>query len=71
MIVFIDDILVYSKIDEEHEDHNRSVLTSLKTNRLYAKFSKCEFWLARDLPEHVVSSCGVSINLAKIEVVTK
>ena len=45
VIVFIDDILIYSKSDREHECHLRTVLTTLRVNRLFAKFSKCEFWL--------------------------
>ena len=45
VIVFIDDILVYSKSTEEHEYHLRLVLQRLREQQLYAKFSKCEFWL--------------------------
>jgi hypothetical protein len=45
IVVFIDDILVYSKTEEEHEEHLRLVLEKLRANQLYAKFSKCEFWL--------------------------
>ena len=45
VIVFIDDILVYSKTQEQHEEHLREVLEMLRRERLYAKFSKCEFWL--------------------------
>jgi hypothetical protein len=45
VIVFIDDILVFSKMMEEHEEHLRLVLEKLRSNQLYAKFSKCEFWL--------------------------
>ena len=47
VVVFIDDILIYSKNDEEHARHLRIVLTQLREHRLYAKFSKCEFWLDR------------------------
>ncbi|GJT29847.1 putative reverse transcriptase domain-containing protein [Tanacetum coccineum] len=47
VIVFIDDILVYSKSEEEHEQHLRIVLEILRQKKLYAKFSKCEFWLQR------------------------
>ena len=42
----MDDILIYSKLEEEHEDHLRIVLHALRNYLLYAKFSKCEFWLA-------------------------
>jgi hypothetical protein len=45
VVVFIDDILIYSKDDREHEEHLRLVLQKLRDNRLYAKFSKCKFWL--------------------------
>jgi hypothetical protein len=45
MVVFIDDILVYSHNEETHEDHLRLVLQKLRDNQLYAKFSKCDFWL--------------------------
>ena len=44
-IVFIDDILVYSRSRERHEEHLREILGVLRTKRLYAKFSKCDFWL--------------------------
>ena len=45
VVVFVDDILVYSKFEEEHDDHLRIVLQALREHQLYAKFSKCEFWL--------------------------
>jgi hypothetical protein len=45
VVVFIDDILIFSKTEEEHEKHLRLVLEKLRCNQLYAKFSKCEFWL--------------------------
>ena len=45
VIVFIDDILIYSKIKTEHEEHLHKVLETLRVNKLYVKFSKCEFWL--------------------------
>ena len=47
VVVFIDDILIYSKNNEEHEQHLRIVLTRLREHKLYAKFRKCEFWLDR------------------------
>jgi hypothetical protein len=45
VVIFIDDILVYSQSEEAHEDHLRLVLQKLRENQLYAKFSKCDFWL--------------------------
>jgi hypothetical protein len=47
VVVFIDDILVFSKTEEEHEKHLRLVLEKLRSKKLYAKFSKCEFWLTK------------------------
>ncbi|TYK05232.1 pol protein [Cucumis melo var. makuwa] len=71
VIVFIDKILIYSKTEAEHEEHLHQVLETLRANRLYAKFSKCEFWLKKvSFLGHVVSSEGVSVDPAKIEVVT-
>ncbi|KAA0042391.1 ty3-gypsy retrotransposon protein [Cucumis melo var. makuwa] len=71
VIVFIDDILIYSKTEAEHEEHLHQVLETLRANRLYAKFSKCEFWLKKvSFLGHVVSSEGVSVDPAKIETVT-
>ena len=70
VIIFIDDILIYSKIRKEHEEHLRIVLEVLREKRLYAKFSKCEFWL--DLVSflgHVVSKDGVMVDPSKIETV--
>ncbi|KAD2805270.1 hypothetical protein E3N88_38647 [Mikania micrantha] len=49
IIVFIDDILIYSKTQEEHAEHLRLVLELLKTEQLYAKFSKCDFWIRKHL----------------------
>ncbi|KAL0536597.1 hypothetical protein IC582_025549 [Cucumis melo] len=71
VIVFIDDILIYSKMEAEHEEHLRLVLQTLRENKLYAKFSKCEFWLKQvSFLGHVVSKAGVSVDPAKIEAVT-
>ncbi|KAL0560668.1 hypothetical protein IC582_001078 [Cucumis melo] len=71
VIVFIDDILIYSKTETEHEEHLRMVLQTLRDNKLYAKFSKCEFWLKQvSFLGHVVSKDGVSVDPAKIEAVT-
>ncbi|KAL0544064.1 hypothetical protein IC582_019175 [Cucumis melo] len=71
VIVFIDDILIYFKTEAEHEEHLRIVLQTLRDNKLYAKFSKCEFWLKQvSFMSHVVSKAGVSVDPAKIEAVT-
>ncbi|KAL0541291.1 hypothetical protein IC582_021333 [Cucumis melo] len=71
VIVFIDDILIYSKTTAEHEEHLHQVLETLRANKLYAKFSKCEFWLKNvTFLGHVVSNEGVSMDLVKIGAVT-
>ena len=70
VIVFIDDILIYSKSKKEHEEHLRMVLEMLREKNLYAKFSKCEFWLdAVSVLGHVVSKDGVMVDPSKIETV--
>ncbi|KAI3670385.1 hypothetical protein L1987_87976 [Smallanthus sonchifolius] len=70
VIVFIDDILIYSKTEEEHEQHLRLVLNLLRTEQLYAKFSKCEFWLKEvQFLGHVVNKKGIHVDPAKIEAV--
>jgi len=70
VVVFIDAILIYSKTLEEHEEHLRSVLQILKEKKLYAKFSKCEFWLEKvKFLEHVISNKGVLLDPTKVEVV--
>ncbi|KAL5567827.1 hypothetical protein UlMin_024402 [Ulmus minor] len=72
IIVFIDDILVYSKNPKEHEEHLRTTLQILLDNKLYAKFLKCDFWLSKvHFLGHVVSKEGVSVDPAKIEAVSK
>src|SRR6266498_1816074 len=70
VVVFIDDILVYSRSAEEHEQHLRVVLDRLREHQLYAKFSKCEFWLTEvSFLGHVLSEQGVAVDPAKIEAV--
>ena len=70
VVVFVDDILIYSQAEEEHEDHQRVVLQILRDHQLYAKFSKCKFWLTKvRFLGHVVSASGVSVDLEKVEVV--
>jgi hypothetical protein len=66
-VVFIDDILVYSKTEEEHAEHLRLVLGTLREHQLYAKFSKCEFWLKEvGFLGHVISAGGVFVDPSKI-----
>nr|GEZ53140.1 putative reverse transcriptase domain-containing protein [Tanacetum cinerariifolium] len=70
VIVFIDDILVYSKDEEEHEKHLKIILELLKKERLYAKFSKCDFWLdSLQFLGHVIDRSGVHVDPAKIEAI--
>ena len=72
MVVFIDDILVYSKTREEHEEHLRIMLQTLKDWQLYAQLSKCEFWLEKvSFLGHVISQGGIAVDPSKIEVVLK
>jgi len=70
VVVFIDDILVYSKTREEHEEHLRIVLKTLRDRQLYAKLSKCEFWLSEvSFLGHVVSQGGIAVDPSKIAAV--
>ena len=70
VVVFVDDILIYSKSKEEHEDHLRIVLQALRVHQLYVKFSKCEFWLTEvKFLGHVVLASSVLVNPEKVEAV--
>jgi hypothetical protein len=63
VVVFIEDILVYSPNEEIHEDHLRLVLQKLRDNQLYAKFSKCDFWLKKvAFLGHIVTDCGIKVD---------
>ena len=66
VVVFIDDIMVYSKNEEEHKEHLRLVLEKLREHQLYAKFSKCEFWLKEvGFLGHVISGEGIAVDPTK------
>ncbi|GJV81835.1 putative nucleotidyltransferase, ribonuclease H [Tanacetum coccineum] len=68
VIVFIDDILIYSKSKQEHEEHLKIILELLKKEELYAKFSKCEFWIPKvQFLGHVIDNKGIHVDPAKIE----
>ncbi|GJZ53605.1 putative reverse transcriptase domain-containing protein [Tanacetum coccineum] len=70
VIVFIDDILIYSKNKEEHGEHLKTILNLLRSEKLYAKFSKCDFWLdSVQFLGHVIDSSGVHVDPAKIEAI--
>ncbi|GJS39796.1 putative reverse transcriptase domain-containing protein [Tanacetum coccineum] len=68
VIVFIDDILIYSKSKQEHEEHLKLILELLKKEELYAKFSKCKFWIPKvQFLGHVIESQGIYVDPVKIE----
>jgi hypothetical protein len=68
VVVFIDDILIFSKNEEEHDEHLRLVLQKLRENQLYVKLSKCEFWLREVLfLGHIISEGGISVDPSKVE----
>jgi hypothetical protein len=68
VVVFIDDILIYSKIKEDHANHIRVVLQRLRDHHLYAKFSKYEFWLdSVKFLGHTISSEGISVDPTKVQ----
>jgi hypothetical protein len=71
VVVFIDDILVYSKSVEEHEQHLRVVLGKLRAHKLYAKFNKCEFWVEKiSFLGHILTAEGVAVDPGKVEIVS-
>ncbi|KAD3640312.1 hypothetical protein E3N88_29535 [Mikania micrantha] len=70
VIVFIDDILIYSKSKTEHEQHLRKIMELLKEEKIYAKFSKCEFWQREvQFLGHVVNNEGIHVDPAKFEAI--
>jgi hypothetical protein len=72
IIVFIDDILIYSKTRKDHEHHLRIVLGRLRAHQLYAKLSKCEFWLEKiAFLGHILTTKGIEVDPSKVEAVSK
>ncbi|KAJ0480755.1 putative nucleotidyltransferase, Ribonuclease H [Helianthus annuus] len=70
VIVFIDDILIYSKNKEDHERHLRLILELLRKEQLYAKFSKCDFWIREvHFLGHIVNEMGIHVDPAKIDAI--
>jgi hypothetical protein len=68
MVVFIDDILIFSNNEEEYDEHLHLVLQKLRENQLYAKLSKCEFWLKEVLfLGHIISEGGISVDPSKVK----
>nr|GEZ52643.1 putative reverse transcriptase domain-containing protein [Tanacetum cinerariifolium] len=68
VIVFIDDIMIYSKSKQEHVEHLKKILELLKKEQLYAKFSKCEFWIPKvQFLGHMIDSQGIHVYPSKIE----
>ena len=71
VVVFIDDIPVYSKSEKEHEEHLRIVLEVLREMKLYVKLSKCEFWMKEvKFLRHMVSSGGIIVDPSEVKAVT-
>ena len=67
MVMFINDILIYSKNEAGHVEHLRIVLSKLREHKLYAKFSKCEFWLKKvPFLGHILSEDGISVDPSKV-----
>ena len=71
-MVFIDDILMYSKDAQEHEQHLKLVLQKLREKKLYAKLNKCDFWLKEvSFVGHIVSAEGIRVDPTKIKAVVR
>jgi hypothetical protein len=68
VVIFIDDILIYSENEEEHAEHLRIVLSRLREHKLYAKFNKCEFWLNKvPFLSHILSGEGILVDPTKVQ----
>src|SRR3954466_10069498 len=72
VVVFIDDILIYSKSESDHAEHLKLILQVLKEKKLYAKLSKCEFWLEEvSFLGHVISGDDIAVDPSKVDVVLR
>jgi hypothetical protein len=70
VVVYLDDVLIFSKNEEEHAEHLRHVWEKLREHQLYAKFSKCEFWLSEVTHlGHVISKDGIAINPERVQAI--
>jgi hypothetical protein len=70
VVVFIDDILIYSKSPEDHAEHLRLIFEKLREHKLHAKFSKCEFWLdTMAFLGHIMSKDGIQVDPTKVEAI--
>jgi hypothetical protein len=68
VVVFINDILIFSKNEEEHDEHLRLVLQKLRENQLYAKLNKCRFWLKEvSFLGHIIYEGGISVDPSKVK----
>ena len=68
VVVFIDDILIYSENEADHVEHLRVILSRLREHKLYTKFSKCEFWLSKvPFLGHILSKDGISVDPSKVQ----
>jgi hypothetical protein len=68
VVVFIDDILIFSKNEEDHDKHLRMVLQKLRENQVYAKLKKCEFWLKEvSFLGHIISEGGILVDPSKVK----
>jgi hypothetical protein len=67
VVVFIDNIVIFAKNEEEHDEHLRLVLQKLRENQIYAKLNKCEFWLNEvSFLGHIISEGGISVDPSKV-----